>query len=181
MSVSSDVAMRWRVRLGYPLALACFLLAQPTLAALAAGGAIGLIGLALRAAAAGHLRKFEELATSGPYAWTRNPLYFGSALLAAGFVVAGRSWPAALLTFVYFAALYPAVMRREEEELRVRYGTEFADYAARVPLFWPRWPRGTRPGVRFSPELYRRNREHQAAIGFLAVIILLVLKMRFAR
>lgn len=173
MSVPRETLARWRVRLGYPVALVCFLLARPTLRSLAIGSGIALLGLVVRGAAAGHLRKHDQLTTSGPYAYTRNPLYLGSALLAAGFVVAGHSWVAAAVLAAYFVLIYSAVMRREEQELRARYGSAYEDYAAHVPLFWPRPAPSSVSGTRFSWALYRRNREYQAALGFLAAIAIL--------
>lgn len=175
--MAGEVFMRWRVRAAYPVALVCFWLARPTPRSLAWGATIAALGLALRAAAAGHLLKHQQLATSGPYAYTRNPLYLGSALLAAGFLVAGRSWLAAAILAAYFAVFYPAVMWREEQELLVQYGRAFQDYAARVPLFWPRLGRDVASGARFSWDLYRRNREYQAGLGYLAGIALLCLRM----
>lgn len=173
MSARSEIWMRWRVRLGYPLALVYAWLADPAPASIVLGGAVALAGLLIRGAAAGHLRKHEALATTGPYAYTRNPLYFGSALLAAGFLVAGRSWIAAALIVAYFALFYSAVMRQEEHELRVRYGAAFDGYASRVPLFWPRLrPAGT-SDLAFSWERYRRNREYQAALGTVLALALL--------
>lgn len=174
---AGELWMRWRVRVGYPVALVYALLAKPAVWTIAAGAAIAVLGLLVRARAAGHLRKHEALSTGGPYAYTRNPLYFGSALLAAGFLVAGRSWLAALVVGAYFALFYAAVMRREERELRAHYGAAFDEYAARVPLFWPRrTPAGTARSD-FSWELYRRNREYQAALGTLAGLLLLWGKM----
>ncbi len=170
---------RWRVRAGYPLAAIYFWLAAPTRISLVAGALVAAGGLVVRGAAAGHLRKHEALATSGPYAWTRNPLYFGSALLAAGFAIAGHSWPAAALLAGYFLLFYPAVMRREEEELRAHYGRAFEEYAARVPLFWPRILRAATNPARFSWAQYRRNREYQALLGFLASLLLLWMRMRW--
>jgi protein-S-isoprenylcysteine O-methyltransferase Ste14 len=172
-----ELWMRWRVRVGYPVALVYVLLARPAALSLAAGGAIAILGLLVRALAAGHLRKHEALAVTGPYAFTRNPLYFGSALLAAGFLVVGRSWVAAAIVAAYFVLFYAAVMRREAQELRARYGTTFDDYAARVPLFWPRLIPAASPRAAFSWELYRRNREYQAALGALAGLLLLWAKM----
>jgi hypothetical protein len=163
---------RWRVRIGYPVGIACFLLARPTPLTLACGGAIAAIGLLLRASAAGHLRKHEALAAGGPYAWTRNPLYFGSTVLAAGFLVAAASWIAALVVLLYLAVFYPRVMRREEQELRAEYGTAFDEYARRVPLFWPRPPQSA-PAEPFSWEQYRRNREYQALAGALLAFAIL--------
>ena len=178
MPATADTWSRWRVRMGYPVALAYLWLAEPTPRALAIGVVMAAMGLVVRAVAAGHLRKHEALSTSGPYTFTRNPLYFGSALLAAGFLLAGHSWAAAILVGAYFALFYPAVMKREEQELRERYGSAFAEYAARVPLFWPRLvPHGS-AGEKFSWMLYRRNREYQAALGVLAGVALLWLKMR---
>ena len=91
----------------------------------------------VRTIASGHLRKDRELATSGPYARTRNPLYLGSAFLAIGFAIAGHSWWAGSLVIIYFAVFYYAVMRNEERDLRARFGSIFDEYAARVPLFLP--------------------------------------------
>lgn len=174
---AGDLWMRWRVRVGYPVALVCAILAKPALWSIGAGALIALLGLWIRARAAGHLRKHEALSTTGPYAFTRNPLYFGSALLAAGFLVAGRSWPAAVVVGAYFALFYAAVMRREERELRAHYGAAFDEYAARVPLFWPRLTPAEAARSDFSWELYRRNREYQAALGTLAGLLLLWGKM----
>ena len=174
---------RWRVRAGYPLSILYIALAAPTITFIAIGAAVAAIGLIVRGAAAGHLRKLETLTTSGPYAWTRNPLYLGSSLLAAGFAIAGGSPWSALVIAAYFLIFYPAVMKKEEVELHQRYGTAFDEYAARVPLFWPRPPR--RPGAAvagngeasFSWKQYQRNREYQAAIGVLGALLLVCLRM----
>jgi hypothetical protein len=135
------------------------------------------LGLLIRAAAAGHLRKREALAQTGLYARTRNPLYFGSAVIAAGFALAGRSWLAAALLALYFTIFYARVMRREEAELREQYGKAFDDYAAAVPLFWPRLRvNNSSEGARFSFSQYVRNREYHAAIGAaLAIAVLAAL------
>lgn len=182
---------RWRVRAGYPAALLYFWLANPRPGWIIAGAALALAGLAIRAWAAGHLAKHEGLATSGPYAWTRNPLYFGSAWMGAGLAVASHSWLAAVVVVAYLAAFYPATLHSEEAELEREYGAAFREYAARVPRFWPRLPRlvpklrdsGPRAkprdasARRFSAALYRRNREYNAALGTLAVLAVLIIKM----
>jgi hypothetical protein len=129
------------------------------------------------------LRKDETLATTGPYGATRNPLYFGSAFLAAGFVVAGHSWIAGTIVAAYFAVFYYAVMRSEEKDVRERFGAAFDEYASRVPLFVPRFPRRAsegqiaRPGTGFSWLQYRRNREYQAVLGTLAGLAAVWLRM----
>jgi len=171
---------KWRVRAGYPVAILYFWLAHPRPGSLAEGASVALVGLAIRGLAAGHLRKHEGLATTGPYAWTRNPLYFGSALLAAGLAIASGAWAAAAVVAAFFLAFYPATLRSEESELAREYGEAFREYAARVPLFWPRRPRGGAPGAKFSWALYRRNREYNAAVGMAVVVALLAAKMIWA-
>lgn len=182
MAEGSAWLSRWRVRVGYPLAAVFVWLAAPTPLSISLGALVAAIGLLIRGAAAGYLQKHQALATAGPYARTRNPLYLGSGFLAAGFAVAGRSWLAAAVLVAYFLLFYPAVMRREEEELRAGYGRAFEDYAARVPLFWPRIGAATRPGspeAEFSWTCYRRNREYQALLGFLGGLFLVWLRMRW--
>ena len=184
--------MRWRVRVGYPLAVLYWLLAAPTPRSMIGGGVVAALGLMIRGVASGHLRKYEQLATEGPYAHTRNPLYFGSAFLAAGFIVAGRSWWAGGIVGAYFAIFYYAVMCNEESDLRARYGDAFNQYAARVPLFFPRitaartnQSSNARPGTKFCWARYRRNREYQALVGALAglgiVWVRMWIHMRFRR
>lgn len=178
-----DGLARWRVRAGYLAGLLYFWLAHPRPAWLVAGILLGLAGIVIRGLAAGYLRKNEGLATAGPYAWTRNPLYFGSAWIAAALMIAGRSWLSAVVVVAYFFAFYPATMRKEESALAAQYGKRFSEYASTVPRFWPRPPRSRRPegqaAGRFSWFLYRRNREYNAALGMAIVVLLLALKMIF--
>jgi hypothetical protein len=172
---------RWRVRLGYPLAIVVLVVAHPTPHSIVIGGAVGLIGLWIRALAAGHLHKQEMLTVSGPYAHTRNPLYFGSAILTVGAAVAMNSWVAAVLLLVYFAVFYSVVMRKEEGELRFHHGAAFEEYAKAVPLFFPRVTAaklGLGVARSFSFAQYKKNREFRAAIGFLLLLMLLVIEWR---
>jgi protein-S-isoprenylcysteine O-methyltransferase Ste14 len=167
---------RWRAPLGYPLAALCLWFAHPTFRSIVAGSAIAVVGLFIRAIAAGHLRKREALARTGPYARTRNPLYLGSAFIAAGFALAGRSWIAAALLAVYFVVFYVQVMRREESELREQYGQAFDEYAATVPPFLPKLRvKAASDGSRFSFAQYVRNREYSAAIGAALTIAVLAI------
>jgi protein-S-isoprenylcysteine O-methyltransferase Ste14 len=174
-----DFLARWRVRLGYPLGVVLLVLAHPSPGSIVLGGAVGSLGLLLRASAAGHLRKQSILATVGPYAYTRNPLYLGSAILTAGAAIAMRSWFCAMMLACYFALFYWPVMRREEQELRRQHGAAFDAYARAVPLFFPRLDSLKMPTAAassFSSEQYKRNREYRAALGFLLVLgVLLVI------
>jgi hypothetical protein len=168
---------RWRVRLGYPLAIIVLVLAHPTPQSILYGALVGIVGLLIRALAAGHLHKQAVLTITGPYAHTRNPLYFGSAILTLGVAIATHSWIPASLLLGYFTLFYSIVMRREERELRAHHGSSFDEYDHSVPLFFPRLTpanlAGSREGA-FSIAQYKRNREYRAAIGFLLLLLVLL-------
>ena len=171
-----DFFARWRVRFGYVLAVVVLCLAHPTQLSLVLGAAVGTVGIGIRAYAAGYLHKQEILTTTGPYAHTRNPLYFGSSILAAGAALATHSWWAGALLLFYFALVYRLVMRREEMEMRAKHGAVFDDYAARVPLFFPRLTVAKEPqtgAAAFSWAQYKKNHEYEAALGFLLILIAL--------
>jgi len=173
---------RWRVPLGFLTAPLFILLARPTLWTLVIGGGIGLLGLALRAWASGHLRKNDALATTGPYAYTRNPLYLGSFLIGVGFTVAAGRWELAVVFAALFLGIYVPVMRVESGTLEDLFGHKYRRYSQAVPLFIPRRPpyREATP-ARFDPALYKRYREYQAALGFVIAWVALAVKAWFFR
>jgi hypothetical protein len=165
--------MRWRVRLGYPLAIALLILSRPTPRSVLIGGIVGVFGLCVRAYAAGYLCKQEVLTMTGPYAHTRNPLYLGSAILALGAAIGMRSWICASILLLYFGLFYSMVMRREEKELLARHGAAFEQYARAVPLFLPRLSGARLTGESagsFSIAQYKKNHEWQAGFGFLLLL-----------
>ena len=175
---------RWRVPLGFLCGALFLIFARPRYLTLAAGGAIAVIGLCLRAWAAGHIRKNAQLATSGPYAHTRNPLYLGSFLLGLGFTVASGQPLLGLLFAALFLGIYLPVMRVEAATLAELFGEDYARYARAVPLFVPRpLPyRDAKTGdARFDSSLYMRYREYRAALGLLIAWGLLALKAFFIR
>jgi hypothetical protein len=138
---------------------------------------VGVLGLCLRAYAAGYLHKQEILTVMGPYAHTRNPLYLGSAILALGAGIATQSLISAGLLLVYFAIFYSVVMRREERELHAKHGSAFEEYARAVPLFLPRLTAAKLSGKSagsFSLAQYKKNHEWQAAVGFLLLLAVLL-------
>lgn len=177
MSGAGTFFARWRVRFSYPLAILALWFARPTPASILWAIPLGLLGLLIRAFAAGYLHKQEILTTSGPYAYTRNPLYFGSAILTLAAAMATHSWFAAAILCAYFALFYSVVMRREEQELRAHYGPAFDEYVHRVPLFFPRFVRSApapSSTAFFSFAQYKKNREYRAAIGFLLLLAVLL-------
>ncbi len=181
MSAAANFFVRWRVRLGYPLAIAVLYFSRPTPRSILLGALAGVIGLCVRAHAAGYLHKQEVLTVAGPYAYTRNPLYLGSALLALGVGIATRSWISGLILIAYFASFYSVVMFREANELHLRHGASFEEYARAVPLFIPRLTAaklfGDSAGS-FSIAQYRKNHEWQATVGFLFLLFVLLVIWR---
>jgi protein-S-isoprenylcysteine O-methyltransferase Ste14 len=174
----SKTARRIRVPLGFVFAVLYFWLARPTWKFIALG-AIGIVpGLLIRALASGHVRKNEALAMSGPYAYTRNPLYLGSLLIGIGFAVAARSWWVGVVLVVMFFAIYVPVIRDEEAFLRQRF-PEFEEYARRVPRMLPRitLARTNEDGGGFSLDLYLTHREYNALLGAVAMLAALIFKM----
>lgn len=178
----SKVARRIRVPLGFVFAVLYFWLARPTWFSLALGLAGILPGLFIRALASGHVRKNEALATSGPYAYTRNPLYLGSLLIGIGFAVAAKSWWIGLILVAMFFAIYLPVIRDEEQFLNQRF-PEFAEYTRRVPRMLPRFtraPEGAPSTGEFSMALYRQHREYNALLGSALLMAALIGKILFA-
>ncbi len=173
------VARRIRVPLGF-VAAALYVSElwrrAPLPAAVAWSLALVLPGLWLRGYAAGYVKKNRELTQTGPYAHTRNPLYLGSMLIAAGFAVALQSWPFALVLAVGFAVIYVPVIASEERFLRATFA-DFDGYCRRVPRLIPRLTPARTDAERgsFSLELYLRHREYNAAIGALVLYLSLLL------
>ena len=162
-----------RVPLGFAVAAGVFYLAEPTRPSMAFGLPVALAGATFRALAAGVIRKDSALATSGIYTLTRNPLYFGSALVAAGFAIMGANETAAALLLVPFIVIYPTVILKEEAHLERLFPDQFRPYKAKVPRFFPRFTR-FRPS--FSLDRYLSNREYNTALGLLAAVAVFVVK-----
>ena len=178
------IARRIRVPLGF-LTAALYLFElwrrPPVPAAVAWSLALVLPGLWLRAYASGYVKKNSELTQTGPYAHTRNPLYLGSSLMAAGFALALLSWPVAVVLAAGFAIIYIPVIAGEEQFLRATF-PEFDDYCRRVPRLIPRLstqpgPKDKNSGAAFSLSLYLKHREYNAAMGA-ALLYLCLLWLR---
>ena len=170
------IARRIRIPLGFLFAVVYIWVAKPTPLSILLGTLVVLPGLALRGFASGYVKKDKELTTSGPYAYTRNPLYLGSILMAAAFAIASRSWWIVLIMALMFAVIYVPVISGEETYLRNTF-PEYDEYARNVPRMFPRLTRyGMKPGV-FSAAGYWKHREYEASIGSAAMLGVLVAKL----
>ena len=172
----ADVVARLRVPSGFLIVAVFAWFSPPDALSLAIGLPISLLGLALRAWAAGSLAKNQQLSTGGPYAYTRNPLYIGTLVVAAGLAVAARSPGLAALFAAIFALVYLPVIQNEQQHLRNLF-TGYADYAAHVPILWPRFtPFPQRKPSPFRFSLYLKNQEYNAGAGFAAGVLFLFWK-----
>jgi protein-S-isoprenylcysteine O-methyltransferase Ste14 len=169
----SELAKTLRLPLGFLFGIAYLIFAAPTPLTLGVGGAIALIGVVIRAWASGHISKNERLATTGPYAHTRNPLYFGSFLIAAGFAIAAH-WALLLVVVAFFVLIYAPTMQRERANIAGRFPEAYEAYSANVPAFVPRptpW-KATHPddGGGFSLDLYMKHGEWKAGLTYVIVM-----------
>jgi protein-S-isoprenylcysteine O-methyltransferase Ste14 len=175
-----QIARRIRVPVGFGFTVLYLWLAQPTFRSILAGGCIVLLGLLLRGIASGHVTKDEQLTTSGPYAYVRNPLYVGSLVLALGFALAARSWVIVIAMAVIFAAVYLPVIRSEEAFLRQKF-PEFEEYARHVPRLVPRFTAFGNAHGGFSWSLYGKHREYNAILGAAVMIAFLIVRMWWSK
>jgi protein-S-isoprenylcysteine O-methyltransferase Ste14 len=170
----ADFVQRLRVPFGFALLLGFGWLSRPSPVSLTIGLPIAILGLLVRGWAAGHLAKDQQLATSGPYAYLRNPLYVGTLTVAAGLVIASRNIWLVLLFAAAFLLVYLPAVELEEQHLREIF-PDYGEYARRVSRFLPltRYPASAR---KFSSSLYRRNEEYKAGLGFLVASAWLLAK-----
>lgn len=178
---SGTLVQRFRVPLGFLFAAVFLIFARPEMVTLIIGGAIAVVGLLIRAWASGHIRKNLTLAVSGPYAYTRNPLYLGSFILGVGFTIAAGVWWLGLIFIALFLGIYLPVMRVEAKELTQIFGSEYEEYARRVPLFFPRPTIYKKSAINFDFDLYLRYREYQAALGLVFAWSVLLIKTIFPK
>ncbi len=158
---------RYRVRLGFLSAVLALWLAKPTPRSLAAGALVAIVGEAIRIWAAGHLEKGREVTVSGPYRFTRHPLYLGSAIIGAGFAIASDSVLVWLLIVLYLTATITSAIRSEEDHLTDKFGSAYPEY---------REGRAASVVRRFTLARAVANREYRAVAGLVAVLALLAWK-----
>ncbi len=167
---------RLRVPFGYVIGVVYLVFSRPTFASVAIGFVPAGLGMLIRGWASGHLQKGEALATSGPYACTRNPLYLGSLFLVIALAIMGRTWWLALVLLAAFFFFYLPAITAEAKWLEKTFGASYREYAARVPLFLPRQASLGSSDVGFRWDLYRRNREARAFVGFVLAILVMFAK-----
>lgn len=164
MEMALQRIARLRVPLGFVFGALALFIAEPTRRSLVYGAGIALVGEALRIWAAGHLEKGREVTMTGPYRWTRHPLYLGSSLIGIGLAVSSANWWVAALVVSYLAVMLTAAIRTEEAHLTAKFGAVYPDY---------RDGRTADAHRRFTLERALRNREYRAAAGVVVVLVFL--------
>ncbi len=178
MSRVVQVLNRWRVRAGLPCVLLTILLAKPNFYSLLSGLGFYLLGMLLRAWSSGHLKKEVELTTSGPYRYTRNPLYLGNILMGLGVVASARSWWVLAVIALYFLIFYPAIIVRERGKMHELFPEQYQEYANQVPLLLPTGRSYSQAPPRvFSWVYYKKNKEFRALYASLIFWGLIILKI----
>jgi len=173
----ADVVARLRVPSGFLIVIVFAWFSHPSVRSLEIGLPIAFGGLLLRAWAAGCLAKNQQLSTSGPYAYTRNPLYLGTLIVAAGLAVAARNWWLGMLFVAVFILIYLPVIQLEQQHLRKLFA-DYGEYARHVPALLPRLTPGPQRNVHpFEMRMYLRNQEYQAGLGFLAGVLFLLWRL----
>jgi protein-S-isoprenylcysteine O-methyltransferase Ste14 len=171
------MARRHRIVLSGLIAALLIYLSSPTAVSLLAGLPLVLLGEAIRTWSSGCIRKNKELATDGPYAYTRNPLYLGSFSLGLGFAVMGNSLWVLSIFLAAFGLVYWGVIRSEEGHLAQAFGSRFEHYVKTVPRFLPRWARSPYGAGKFDWALVWKHREYQAWAGIAGGVAILLLKI----
>jgi len=169
------IIYRWRVRVTLLFVILAVVLAQPELWSILAGIGLTLIGLLIRTWACGHLEKEKKLTVSGPYRYTRNPLYFGNLLIGLGIVTGAHSWWVLGAASVLFGVFYSVIILSEKQKMEKLFPAEYDEYKRLVPLFFPCFfSTLPRKKIQFNKSLYKMNREYRAIIGsviFWAILI----------
>jgi len=173
-----EILYRWRVRTGFICILLAIVLSRATPLSLLGGVGICILGLLLRTWGCGHLRKEKELTCSGPYRFTRNPLYLANLIIGISIVVASWTWWVVGIFFVYFLTFYPLVLMREREKMKMLFPEEYEEFRKKVPFFFPLFGRTCASnGNRFSLDIYKKNREFRALLGAVAFWLAITVKM----
>jgi protein-S-isoprenylcysteine O-methyltransferase Ste14 len=174
------IIYKWRVRITLLFVILAVVLAEPVLWSILAGVGLTVVGLMIRTWACGHLEKERKLTTSGPYRYTRNPLYFGNLMIGMGVVIGAQSWWILGCAFVVFAIFYPVIILSEKKKMEELFPLEYPEYRRLVPLFFPSyfstWPHQK---TRFHWVLFKKNREARAIIGSALFWLIMTAKFLF--
>jgi len=172
------IIYRWRVRAGFIGIILVVILSKPNWISFFSGLSVCFMGLLLRTWASGHLRKEKDLIVSGPYQYSRNPLYLGNLILGISVVITSYSWAVLAIFTIYFLLFYPPVIKREMERMKALFPEKYKTYKKKVPLFFPSLkPARPTEKIKFSWKLYKKNREYRAPTGAAVFWLIMAVKI----
>ncbi len=175
-----DIIYRWRVRASFFCLVLAIILSRPTLYSFLGGMGLCLLALILRTWASGHIMKEKELAISGPYQFTRNPLYLANFIIGTSVVVASYSWWVLGIFIAYFLIFYSVALKREREKMKELFPSEYEKYKNRVPFFLPSLKNSSSSNKnKFSWRTYKKNKEYRALFGAVAFWLIMGAKLIF--
>lgn len=172
----SDFAEKFRVKVGVLTSIIIIFLSTPSKLSLLGGFFLSLLGNLLRLWASGYIRKEKELARSGPYSLTRNPLYLGNFIIGAGFCIASWQFISLPVFFLYFLFFYIPLIKNEEKRMKEIFKEDYIEYKKRVPVFLPKFNRIERT-KKFSFRNILENKEWRAILSTLLFYLALLIKM----
>jgi len=170
----TEALIKYRSLCGILCLVIVLWLATPSARSISIGFIFMMSGMFFRAWSSGYIEKDRELATEGPYSLTRNPLYFGNLLLAAGIAVASNNWVTALICAVYYLSFFTFLIAIERKRMKMRFGSRYEEWAKQANLFFPRLKRIKK--FNFNIAFYMKNREYRVLFYSLFVIAVLVIK-----
>jgi protein-S-isoprenylcysteine O-methyltransferase Ste14 len=177
--VKKRTTFTWLIPVG--LFAASWFWGHRNLTLFAVGICFSLIGEAVRIWAAGTIHKDNTIAEVGPYGFVRNPLYFGSFLIAVGVAIMSGVGPIAWAVIIaLFLLFHLAAILYEERFLKEKFGAPYELYLTRVPRLFPvpRRRQHTNETSRFSWDRVNYNREPTtAAITLLTIVLFGVLQL----
>jgi protein-S-isoprenylcysteine O-methyltransferase Ste14 len=175
MSSPLEVYIRYRSFVGMVALVAVLYLSTPSAVSIGIGFFFIVFGMAFRAWSAGYIFKNEELATSGPYELTRNPLYFGSFLLGVGIAVGGNNIYSYLIFVVYYFSFFPFLMYIEHKRLKKKFGKKYEDWYKKSNTFFPKIKKVKK--FNFNISYYMKNKEYKGLYFSFFVIAVYILKV----
>jgi protein-S-isoprenylcysteine O-methyltransferase Ste14 len=169
-----EIVIRYRSTVGIACLLIVLWLATPSAFSILAGFFLIVIGMFFRGWSSGYINKDQELATEGPYAMTRNPLYFGNLVLGSGIAVSGNNLYSYLIFLVYYLFFFSFLIFLERKRLKKRFGRQYEEWAKRANLFFPKIKKINKVG--FNISYYMKNKEYRVLYFSLLIVVFLIVK-----
>jgi len=176
----SNFAERYRVKISVLIAVIIIIIAKPDKWATIAGFVVSIIGNLLRVWASGYIKKEREIAKSGPYSLTRNPLYLGNLIIGAGFCLASWQIISIPIFFLYFLLFYIPTIKNEEERMKELFKNDYIEYQKSVPVFFPKLRR-VENREEFSFKNVLENKEWRAILSTLLFFLAILLRRNFIK